>query len=439
MRAKRAIVLMKPDGAVSALIGGRDYDDSVFNRATQAHRQPGSAFKPFVYLAALENGITPWDMRDDGPVDINGWTPTNYGGRELRHHHARRSARPFGQHDHRRSRAGSRHHHRDRCGASLRHHFAAGAERVAGARHIGSDAARTHHRLRSVRDRRHRVSPYYVTEVDRHRGSMFSTSARPPPQRVIAPHVDRDLTRCSTACVQGTGRSAALSGHEAAGKTGTTQEYHDAWFVGFTPDYVAGVWVGNDDYSPMKNVTGGTFPAAIWQDVMTAAEQGFRQSRSTNPRSHHRKMWPIRMATMIRAQVPAATMTKSQQGDGQSDHRTFWDWLFGRGQPPGHDEQSPPPLNHRIKRPHLHLPPRRSRPQTRREPRPRRAERRMRQRVGTLTTTCRPLVTTMSRARRAIPPHRRPTLCAVTCHHLLRPHRMTTTTTAATDFDRIVI
>ncbi len=75
-----AVVVMKPDGAVAAMIGGRDYDDSVFNRATQAHRQPGSAFKPFVYMAAVEQGISPWDMRTDEPVDINGWTPTNYGG-----------------------------------------------------------------------------------------------------------------------------------------------------------------------------------------------------------------------------------------------------------------------------------------------------------------------------------------------------------------------
>jgi membrane peptidoglycan carboxypeptidase len=79
--SEAAVVLMKPDGAVSALIGGRDYDESVFNRATQARRQPGSAFKPFVYLAAIENGISPWDVRDDGPVDIDGWTPTNFGGR----------------------------------------------------------------------------------------------------------------------------------------------------------------------------------------------------------------------------------------------------------------------------------------------------------------------------------------------------------------------
>ncbi len=80
--SQAAAVVMKTDGAVAAMIGGRDYDESVFNRATLAHRQPGSAFKPFVYLAAVENGISPWDVRDDGPVDIDGWQPTNYGGRE---------------------------------------------------------------------------------------------------------------------------------------------------------------------------------------------------------------------------------------------------------------------------------------------------------------------------------------------------------------------
>ena len=106
--SEAAIVVMKPDGAVSAMIGGVDYTESTFNRATQAHRQPGSAFKPFVYMAALEAGLTPWDVRDDAPVDINGWTPTNYGGRVLRHADPDRRAGPFRQHRHRQSRPGSR-------------------------------------------------------------------------------------------------------------------------------------------------------------------------------------------------------------------------------------------------------------------------------------------------------------------------------------------
>jgi membrane peptidoglycan carboxypeptidase len=91
---------------------------------------------------------------------------------------------------------------------------------------------------------------------------------------VIASHVDRDLTTMLAGVITGGTGRAALAGHQAAGKTGTTQDYHDAWFVGFTTDYVAGVWVGNDDSSPMKTVTGGSLPAAIWNDVMTAAEKG---------------------------------------------------------------------------------------------------------------------------------------------------------------------
>ena len=106
--SEAAVVVMKPDGAVSAMIGGVDYQDSVFNRATQAHRQPGSAFKPFVYLAALEAGISPWETRDDEAVDIGGYQPTNFGGKILRHPDPGRRAGPSRQHHHRQSGAGSR-------------------------------------------------------------------------------------------------------------------------------------------------------------------------------------------------------------------------------------------------------------------------------------------------------------------------------------------
>ena len=150
-----AVVVMKPDGAVVALIGGRDYDDSVFNRATQAHRQPGSSFKPFVYLAALEQGISPWDLRTDEPVDINGWTPTNYGGEQfgtitvadaLAHSVntiTAELAQEVGV-----TTVVTRPH-------ALRHHHAAGGSAVAGAGHLAGDAARDDRRLCGVRQWRH--------------------------------------------------------------------------------------------------------------------------------------------------------------------------------------------------------------------------------------------------------------------------------------------
>jgi penicillin-binding protein 1A len=272
--SEAAVVLMKPDGAVAALIGGRDYDGSVFNRAIQAKRQPGSAFKPFVYLAALENGISPGDVRDDGPVDIGGWTPTNYGGRS------------YGSV----TLAQALAHSINTVTAGLAQEVGI-ATVVAAAHRCGIDSPLTPNASLALGTSEvtpielttayaafasggYRVYPYYVTEVDDSSDHVLYTRKPPAPQRVIAADVNRDLTEMLYGVVtEGTGRAAALAGREAAGKTGTTQDYHDAWFVGFTSDYVAGVWVGNDDSSPMKTVTGGTLPAAIWRDVMTAAER----------------------------------------------------------------------------------------------------------------------------------------------------------------------
>jgi penicillin-binding protein 1A len=272
--SEAAVVLMKTDGAVSALIGGRDYDESTFNRATQAHRQPGSAFKPFVYLAAVENGISPWDVRDDGPVDIDGWTPTNYGGRtygtvtlaDALAHSINTVTASLAQE----VGISSVVEAAQRCGivspleqnASL----ALGTSEVTPMELTTAYATFASGGLR--------VYPYLVTQVDDSGGHVLYQRKAPEPNRVVASHVDRDLTAMLYGVVtSGTGRGAALAGHEAAGKTGTTQDYHDAWFVGFTTDYVAGVWVGNDDSSPMRTVTGASLPSEIWKAVMTVAEK----------------------------------------------------------------------------------------------------------------------------------------------------------------------
>ncbi|HEX3754539.1 MAG TPA: PBP1A family penicillin-binding protein [Rhizomicrobium sp.] len=269
-----AMVMMKPDGAVSALIGGVDYRDSVFDRATKAHRQPGSAFKPFVYLAALESGITPWDYRDDEAVDIDGWQPANYGGHsygtvtiaEALAHSVNTITANLAQEVGIPTVIAAA----KRCGiispladnASL----ALGTSEVTPLELTDAYAAFANGGFR--------VDPYLVTEVDMG-GKPVWRRTPPKPKRVIASATDRDMVAMLYGVVTGgTGRAAAIPGHEAAGKTGTTQDSHDAWFVGFTTDYVAAAWVGNDDSSPTRGVTGGTLPAQIWRQAMTVAEKG---------------------------------------------------------------------------------------------------------------------------------------------------------------------
>ena len=272
--SEAAVVMMKPDGAVSALIGGVDYQDSVFNRATQAHRQPGSAFKPFVYLTALESGITPWETRDDEAVDIGGYRPTNFGGKSygtltlddaLAHSVNTITVNLAQEVGVRNVVAAAR-----RLGITspleANASLALGTSEVTPLELTAAYAA--------FANGGYRVSPYMVTQVDIGGKTLYQRHA-PPPARVIAQSVNRDLTAMLYGVIlNGTGGYASLHGREAAGKTGTTQDSHDAWFVGFTTDYVAAAWVGNDDSSPTRGVTGGTLPAYIWRDAMLAAEQG---------------------------------------------------------------------------------------------------------------------------------------------------------------------
>ena len=272
--SEAAVVVMKPDGAVSAMIGGVDYQDSVFNRVTQAHRQPGSAFKPFVYLAALEAGITPWETRDDEAVDIGGYRPTNFGGKsygtltlaDALAHSVNTITVNLAQE------------------VGIRNVIAA-AKRVGITSPLQANASlalgtaevtplELTAAYAAFANGGFHISPYLVTQVDIGTKTVFVRHA-PPPQRVIEQSVNRDLTAMLyRVVINGTGGYASLHGREAAGKTGTTQDSHDAWFVGFTTDYVAAAWVGNDDSSPTRGVTGGTLPAYIWRDTMLVAEQG---------------------------------------------------------------------------------------------------------------------------------------------------------------------
>jgi penicillin-binding protein 1A len=344
-----AVVMMKPDGAVTALVGGKDYDASTFNRATMARRQPGSAFKPFVYLAALENGITPWDVRTDGPVDIGGWSPTNFGGRD------------YGTV----TLAEALAHSVNRITASLAQEVGISTV-IEAAQRCGITSPLEQNPALSLgtsvltpielttayaafANGGYRVYPYYVTEVDSHSGDVLYKRQPPQQQRVIASHVDRDLVAMLYGVVtSGTGRAAALDKHEAAGKTGTTQNSNDAWFVGFTTDYVTAVWIGNDNNSAMKNVTGGSLPAQIWHDVMTFAEKDL----PSKPLDKSPPQAPSDVTSLDQTMGVDTESGGENDNSGVSDENStsddedtsqpsssqrrnqggFFDWLFGRDQ-----------------------------------------------------------------------------------------------------------
>ncbi|WP_077967232.1 PBP1A family penicillin-binding protein [Ensifer adhaerens] len=266
--SQAALVAMTPDGAVVAMVGGRDYKQSQFNRAVTAMRQPGSTFKLFVYYAALKAGFSLTDQVLDAPIDVNGWSPENSGGRyrgwvTLAEAFARSLNAPT---------------------VALAQEV--GLDNViAAARELGINAPLVNtpslalgtsetslldltSAYASVRLGKAPVEPWGIID--------FQAAGQPNAFRVGPPtapaddlsQYQPDLLRLLQLVVQrGTGREAS-PGAFAAGKTGTSQNNRDAWFVGFTEPLVAGVWVGNDDETPMKDVTGGDLPARIWRDFM---------------------------------------------------------------------------------------------------------------------------------------------------------------------------
>lgn len=257
-----------------ALVGGRSYADSQFNRAIAAHRQPGSAFKPFVYLAALEQGLTPDTVREDRPIDVRGWRPQNYSKEyygpvtlETALSHslntvAVRLALEVGPQTVARTAR--------RLGIASK--LAANASIALGTSEVTLLEAR--HRLCAVRQRRHRRDPA-CDRARAHQGRQDRLCAQgigARQRRVAAsraddePHARRDAAHRH--------RAARLPGWPAAGKTGTSQDFRDAWFIGYTGRLVAGVWIGNDDNSPTRRASGSTLPVEIWNRFMRAAHEG---------------------------------------------------------------------------------------------------------------------------------------------------------------------
>jgi penicillin-binding protein 1A len=338
-----AVVMMKPDGAVVAMIGGVDYTESTFNRATQAHRQPGSAFKPFVYLAALEAGLSPWETREDVPVSINGWTPTNFGGRsygtltlaDAIAHSVNTIAVAIAQE----VGVDTVVEAAKRCGITSK--LVANASLALGTSEVTPLELTSAYAVFASGGLR--VRPFMVTEVKGPDGRTLFKRKDIPGERVVASHVNRDMTAMLFGVVShGTGGNAGIWTHEAAGKTGTTQDYHDAWFVGFTADYVTGVWVGNDDATPMKNVTGGTLPAQIWKTVMKVAEEDLPAKsldRSAPQEAVDENGMELTGQKGFSSDDEAAlnkTPSFDSQGEPQKEQKrpSFLNWLFGDGDKP---------------------------------------------------------------------------------------------------------
>jgi penicillin-binding protein 1A len=281
-----ALVAMTPDGAVRAMVGGRNYAESQYNRAVTAKRQPGSAFKPFVYLTAIEAGLTPETIRLDAPLDVKGWKPENY------------THQYFGS-------------------VTLTQALAMSLNTVAvrlGLEVGAKNVVRTAHRLgiSSKLDANasialgtsevsltelvgayapfanggQGVAPHVVNKIRTAEGKVLYARAADQLGQVIEPRAVAMMnTMMQETLLSGTARKAELPGWMAAGKTGTSQDFRDAWFIGYTANLVTGVWLGNDDNSPTKKATGGGLPVEVWTRFMKAAHQGVPVASLPNSQS----------------------------------------------------------------------------------------------------------------------------------------------------------
>ncbi|PRD45991.1 penicillin-binding protein [Phyllobacterium phragmitis] len=272
-----AAVVLENDGAVRALVGGRDYGESQFNRATRAQRQAGSSFKPYVYAAAMEKGLTPKSVVSDRPISWGNWSPRNYG----------------------RSYAGrvdlttALVKSLNTVPVRLAKDYLTTAPIVALTKAMGIESPISSHKTMvlgtsgmTVMDQATGFNVFAnggfagtrhaFTQIMNQRGDVLWdwSQDRDEPHRALS---EKAVSEMNSMLVQvpewGTGRRAALPMTRVAGKTGTTQSYRDAWFVGFTGNYTAAVWYGNDSYAPMKNLTGGVLPAMTWQRMMNYAHQ----------------------------------------------------------------------------------------------------------------------------------------------------------------------
>jgi penicillin-binding protein 1A len=269
-----ALVALDGEGRVRAMIGGASYADSQFNRAVDARRQAGSAFKPFVYLTGLESGYTPETRVNDAPIRIGNWSPRNYSGSfagEMSFSNAvAQSTNTVA--------AGMA----DQIG---RDNVARTARRLGITSRIGLEPAMALGAVEvsplemaqafdAFANGGKRVTAYGISRIRSPEGRVIyqrASRANGPIQAISNPYLYYMNQMLRGVMTSGTGRAAAIAGRDIAGKTGTTSDYKDAWFVGYTGGFVTAVWVGKDDNTAMRGVTGGSSPAAIWRGFMEAA------------------------------------------------------------------------------------------------------------------------------------------------------------------------
>lgn len=279
-----AVVVMTTDGAVRAMVGGRAYGESQFNRAVQARRQPGSAFKLFVYLAALEVGMTPDDVLRDSPVVFDGWEPANYDGQ---YQGAVTLRWAFAQSINTVAVKLSEMVDRHRVIKVARQLGVASPLKATPSLALGASEVTLLELTAAyagVANGGYAVTPSGIAEVRSNKGKLLSRRKRGVGPQVIAPGANELMRSMLEDVVRyGTGSAARLGDRPAYGKTGTSQESRDAWFIGFAGDYVVGVWLGNDDGTPMRQVSGGAAPARLWRTVMEGLIHGNRLVPSGRP------------------------------------------------------------------------------------------------------------------------------------------------------------
>src|SRR6516165_10806080 len=329
-----ALVAMTPDGALRALVGGRDYGQSQFNRAVDAKRQPGSAFKPFVYLTALEHGLTPDTVRDDAPIVVKGWRPENYerqylGPVTLREALADslntvsvRLTLEFTP------QAVVRTAYRLGITSMLEPNasIALGTSEVSPIELVSAYATFANGGIA--------VTPHVVERIRGADGKTLYGRAQQPLGRIVdARYAGMMNTMLHETLVSGTARAASLPGWQAAGKTGTSQDFRDAWFIGYTSRLVAGIWLGNDDNTPTKHAVGGGLPVEIWSRLMRAAHASAAPAPLPGLGDSGWRSFPAPAPAPASAPSPPAEVSaQANTRSNDSGGLDFWllDKLFGR-------------------------------------------------------------------------------------------------------------